>query len=193
TGGGGMLLFQDEELAIKAKHFTTQAKVPHAWEFVHDEIGYNYRMPNINAALGLAQLEQLLQFLESKRNIAHAYNNFFTALNDSKLSQSSQPSTNYTLSGVEGQQIKTSTIQHIKEPTNSTANYWLNCLLLPNRQQRDEFLKYTNENGIMTRPVWELMNRLPMFNNAECGNLSNAEWIADRLVNIPSSPINQYK
>jgi perosamine synthetase len=175
TGGGGMLLFQDKELAKKAKHLTTQAKVPHAWEFVHDEIGYNYRMPNINAALGLAQLEQLPQFLESKRNIAQAYNNFLTTLNHSKPPQQSQPSTN--------QQINASTIQHILEPTNSSSNYWLNCILLPNRNKRDEFLKITNENGIMTRPVWELMNRLPMFNKAECGDLSNAEWIADRLVN----------
>lgn len=170
TGGGGMLLFQDEELAKKAKHLTTQAKVPHAWEFVHDEIGYNYRMPNINAALGLAQLEQLPMFIESKRQIASAYSEFFKNLTESTP-----------------QQINKSTIQHIKEPTNATANYWLNCILLPNRKQRDEFLKYTNENGIMTRPVWELMNRLPMFNNAECGDLTNSEWIADRLVNIPSS------
>ena len=171
TGGGGMLLFQDEELAKKAKHLTTQAKVPHTWEFVHDEIGYNYRMPNINAALGLAQLEQLPQFLESKRNIAQSYNNFFTTLN--LLNPSKPP-----------QQTK---ITHITEPTNSTANYWLNCILLPNRQQRDEFLKYTNENDVMTRPVWELMNRLTMFNVAQCEDISNAEWIADRLVNIPSS------
>jgi len=173
TGGGGMLLFQDEELAKKAKHLTTQAKVSHAWEFVHDEIGYNYRMPNINAALGLSQLEQLPQFLESKRNIAQAYNNFFTTLNRSKPPQPSQQTN----------------IAHITEPSNASSNYWLNCLLLPNRHQRDEFLKYTNENGIMTRPVWELMNRLPMFNDAQCGDFSNAEWIAERLVNIPSSVI----
>lgn len=171
TGGGGMLLFQDEELAKKAKHLTTQAKVPHAWEFVHNEIGYNYRMPNINAALGLAQLEQLPQFLESKRQIAYAYNNFFTNLN---LLNPSKPS----------QQTK---ITHITEPANTTSNYWLNCILLPKRQQRDEFLKYTNENDVMTRPVWELMNRLTMFNVAQCEDISNAEWIADRLVNIPSS------
>jgi aminotransferase in exopolysaccharide biosynthesis len=183
TGGGGMLLFQDVALAKKAKHLTTQAKVPHPWEFVHDEIGYNYRMPNINAALGLAQLEQLPQFLESKRQIAHAYNEFFKTLNGLNHSKLSQPSTI--------QQINDSTIQHINEPINSTSNYWLNCLLLPNRQQRDEFLKYTNENGIMTRPAWELMNRLPMFKNAECDDLSNAEWIADRLVNLPSSPLTQ--
>lgn len=172
TGGGGMLLFQDEELAKKAKHLTTQAKVPHAWEFVHDEIGYNYRMPNINAALGLAQIEQLPMFLESKRQLAHAYSEFFKNLTESTP-----------------QRLNKSTIQYIKEPTNSTANYWLNCILLPNRQQRDEFLEYTNENGVMTRPVWELMNRLPTFTDSECGELINAKWITDRLVNLPSSTI----
>lgn len=180
TGGGGMLLFQDEELAKKAKHLTTQAKVPHAWEFVHDEIGYNYRMPNINAALGLAQLEQLPMFLESKRQIALAYSEFFKNLNESKpsnpskLSKLSQPS----------QQTK---ITHITEPTNSTANYWLNCILLSDRAERDEFLKISNENNVMTRPVWELMNRLPMFTSCETDSLSVANFIAERLVNIPSS------
>jgi perosamine synthetase len=186
TGGGGMLLFQDEKLAQKAKHLTTQAKVPHAWEFVHDEIGYNYRMPNINAALGLAQLEKLPQFLESKRHIAQVYNNFFTNLN---LLNPSKPSKQ--LDDSTHQQINASTIQHITEPTNSTSNYWLNCILLPDRNERDEFLKITNENGIMTRPVWELMNRLPMFKLSQTDALINANFIADRLVNIPSSPIIQ--
>lgn len=174
TGGGGMLLFQEEELAKKAKHLTTQAKVPHSWEFVHDEIGYNYRMPNINAALGLAQLEQLPKFLETKREIAHAYNEFFKTLNSLNHSKPPQPP----------QQTK---ITLIPEPSNASSNYWLNCILLPNQHERDEFLKYTNEIGVMTRPVWELMNRLPMFKDSQCGDLSNAEWIADRLVNIPSS------
>lgn len=159
TGGGGMLLFNDEELAAKAKHLTTQAKVPHSWEFVHDEIGYNYRMPNINAALGVAQLEQIESYLNAKRKLAETYEKFFAHTE----------------------------IQFIPEPENSCSNYWLNCILLSNRNERDVFLKYTNEHGIMTRPVWELMNRLPMFQNAQCGDLSNAEWIADRLVNISSS------
>lgn len=159
TGGGGMLLFNDEQLAAKAKHLTTQAKVPHSWEFVHDEIGYNYRMPNINAALGVAQLEQIDSYLNAKRKLAETYEKFFAQ----------------------------SEIQFISEPENSLSNYWLNCIQLPNRNERDAFLKYTNEHGIMTRPVWELMNRLPMFQNAQCGDLSNAEWIADRLVNISSS------
>lgn len=161
TGGGGMLLFNDEKLAAKAKHITTQAKVPHPWEFVHDEIGYNYRMPNINAALGVAQLEQIEDYLAAKRNLAEAYKKFFAQTE----------------------------FQFIPEPENSRSNYWLNCILLPNRHERDDFLKYSNENGVMTRPVWELMNRLPIFKNAQCGDLSNAEWIADRLVNISSSVI----
>lgn len=161
TGGGGMLLFQDEELASKAKHLTTQAKVPHSWEFVHDEVGYNYRMPNINAALGLAQLEQLPKFLESKRKIAHAYRDFF----------------------------KDSGIKYVDEPGNASSNFWLNCILLPNKVERDSFLKATNENGVMTRPAWELMNHLSMFSSNETGALKNAIYITERLVNIPSSPL----
>ena len=160
TGGGGMLLFNDEKLAAKAKHLTTQAKVPHPWEFVHDEIGYNYRMPNINAAMGVAQLEQIELFLKAKRQLAEAYQNFFA---DKKG------------------------ITYVIEPENTRSNYWLNAILLDTRNERDAFLEYTNMQGIMTRPVWELMNRLPMFQNAPCGDLSNAEWIADRLVNISSS------
>ena len=162
TGGGGMLLFNDENLAQKAKHLTTQAKVPHPWEFVHDEIGYNYRMPNINAAMGVAQLEQIDRFLTAKRKMAEAYKNFFANKKG---------------------------ITYVVEPENTRSNYWLNAILLDNRNERDAFLEYTNKHGIMTRPVWELMNRLPMFQNAQCSDLSNAEWIADRLVNISSSVI----
>ena len=161
TGGGGMLLFNDELLAQKAKHLTTQAKIPHAWEFVHDDIGYNYRMPNINAALGVAQLEQIEKFLVAKRKLANAYKTFFTSIG----------------------------IQFVVEPENSTSYYWLNAILLNDRQERNDFLEYTNNKGIMTRPSWELMNRLPMFKDAQCGDLNNAEWIADRLVNISSSVI----
>lgn len=159
TGGGGMLLFNDESLAQRAKHLTTQAKIPHAWEFMHDDIGYNYRMPNINAALGVAQLEQIEKFLVAKRGLANAYKIFFTGIG----------------------------IKFVVEPENSTSNYWLNAILLKDRQERNDFLEYTNKKGIMTRPAWELMNRLPMFKKALCGDLSNAEWIADRLVNISSS------
>lgn len=161
TGGGGMLLFNDPLLAQKAKHLSTQAKVPHLWEFVHDEIGYNYRMPNINAALGLAQLEQIDKFLIAKRKLAHNYRDFFKALK----------------------------INFFEESENSKANYWLNVIILHNRKERDEFLKYMNSNGIMTRPVWELMHKLIMFKNCQNGDLSNAEYLADRVVNIPSSVI----
>jgi len=159
TGGGGMLLFNDEALAARAKHLTTQAKVPHPWNFIHDEIGYNYRMPNINAALGVAQLEQLDAHLAAKRTVAAAYKTFFSG-------------TDFTF---------------FEEPEHARSNYWLNAILLNSGEERDAFLTYTNQNGIMTRPAWELMNRLPMFNNAPCGNLEVAEWIADRLVNITSS------
>ncbi len=167
TGGGGMLLFNDINLAQKAKHLTTQAKVPHAWEFVHDEIGYNYRMPNLNAALGLAQLEKLPGFIQSKRETAAAYQTFFNTYAK--------------------EQNNGSTMRFISEPENSSSNYWLNSILLENKTQRDALLQYTNQNGIMTRPVWQLMNRLPMFTNCQTGPLPNAEKIADGLVNLPSS------
>ncbi|MGD9494599.1 MAG: LegC family aminotransferase [Bacteroidales bacterium] len=163
TGGGGMLLFNDEQMAARAKHLTTQAKVPHAWEFVHDDVGYNYRMPNINAALGVAQLEQIDRFIESKRYIAQQYRLFF----------------------------ENTDVQFMIEPAHSRSNYWLNAIFLNNRSERDAFLAYSNNHGVMTRPAWELMNRLPMFENAQCGDISNAEWIADRLVNITSSVLNK--
>jgi aminotransferase in exopolysaccharide biosynthesis len=161
TGGGGMLLLKDKALAKYAKHLSTQAKVPHQWEFVHDEIGYNYRMPNINAALGLAQLEKLEDYIKIKRSIAERYRHFFATID----------------------------IRFFAEPSDSRSNYWLNCILLNDKKERDLFLKYTNDNNVMTRPAWELMNNLPMFRNAQCGSLSNAEWISNRLVNIPSSVI----
>jgi perosamine synthetase len=169
TGGGGMLLFKDEHLAQKAKHLTTQAKVPHPWEFNHDAIGYNYRMPNINAALGLAQLEQLSQLLESKRQIATAYQTFFDDITN--------------------QQSDQSTIRYFSEPPLSLSNFWLNCILLPNNEERNAFLKYTNENGVMTRPAWKLMNELELFKDCETSMLDNALKLAERLVNIPSSAI----
>ena len=163
TGGGGMMLFRDEELGAFAKHITTQAKVPHRWEFVHDHIGYNYRMPNINAALGCAQLEQIDRFLESKRATAQAYTDYFA----------SEPNG----------------IKFMKEPEGTRSNYWLNAVLLPDREAQQAFLEYTNDHGVMTRPVWELMNRLPMFRDARIDGLKNSQWLADRIVNIPSSVI----
>lgn len=165
TGGGGMLLFQDEELAKKAKHLSTQAKVPHPWEFAHNEIGYNYRMPNINAALGLAQLEQLPVFLKSKRQIALAYKDFFGPLFIS-------PSDH---------------IKFISEPPDTQSNYWLNCILLNSKEDREGFLKYSNENGVMTRPAWQLMSELEMFTECITDDLANSKFISERLVNIPSS------
>jgi len=158
-GGGGAIITDNEKLAKKAKYLTTQAKVPHRWEFVHDEIGYNYRMPNINAALICAQLEQLNYFLKNKRELAALYQEFF----------------------------KGTEMKFVAEPINSTSNYWLNAILLNDRKMRDEFLLYTNDNGVMTRPAWRLMNKLVMFKNAMCGNLDNAEEIENRLVNLPSS------
>lgn len=159
TGGGGMLLFQDEDLAKYAKHLTTQAKLPHPWEFIHDEIGYNYRMPNINAALGLAQLEKLDRFLHSKKELAIEYDQFF----------------------------KRSPVEFVREPEFASSNYWLNGILFKNLEERNSFLEYSNAAGVMTRPVWHLINRLPCFKNCLSIDLKNSEWLADRLVNIPSS------
>lgn len=160
TGGGGMLLFNDEELGAYAKHLTTQAKIPHRWEFRHDHIGYNYRMPNINAALGCAQLEHIEEYVEDKRATAASYRDYFSRMDG---------------------------IEFFVEPENTRSNYWLNAVLLPNREEQQAFLQYTNDNGVMTRPIWELMNRLPMFENCETDHLTNTRMFADRVVNIPSS------
>ena len=160
TGGGGMLLFMDEELAKLAKHLTTQAKVPHRWEFVHDHIGYNYRMPNINAAIGCAQMEHLEEFVLNKRETAAKYAEFFKDMED---------------------------VDFFIEPTDCRANYWLNAVVLKDKAAQLEFLQQTNDNGVMTRPIWELMNRLPMFEHCQNDGLENTIWFADRVVNIPSS------
>lgn len=176
TGGGGMLLTNDEELGKHIKHLTTQAKIPHPWEYAHDFIGYNYRMPNLNAALGVAQMEKLEEILASKRKTAKAYNDFFNQRKSSTLN-------------FEHGTLNLDSIKHITELDNSISNYWLNAILLPNRQERDEFLKFTNEKGVMTRPIWQLMNKLEMFSDAQCGDLSNSEWLVDRVVNVPSSVI----
>ena len=161
TGGGGMLVTDDEELAKEAKHLTTTAKVPHPYEYIHDEIGYNYRLTNLAAALGVAQMENLPLFIEKQRDLANKYDNFF----------------------------KDTAIEFIKEPKDSTSNYWLNAVVLKDKEERDAFLKYTNDNGVMTRCIWRLMNRLDMFKDAQTGNLDNAEWLEDRVVNISSSVI----
>ena len=159
TGGGGMMLFQDSDLGTYAKHLTTQAKVPHRWNFVHDHIGYNYRMPNINAALGCAQLENLERFVEDKRNTAKEYAAFFKTVSD---------------------------IEFFEEPENCRSNYWLNVIILKDKSAQIEFLEETNNAGIQTRPIWELMPRLHMFKDCETDGIKNAIWLADRVVNIPS-------
>lgn len=159
TGGGGILLFNDPELGAYAKHLTTQAKVPHRWEFIHDHIGYNYRMPNINAALGCAQMENIERYVENKRETAAIYKQFFAD----------------------------SGINFFTEPKDCHSNYWLNAVLLPDKVERDQFLEYTNNHGVMTRPVWGLMNKLPMFASCETADLTNTNWLEERIVNIPSS------
>jgi perosamine synthetase len=159
-GGGGALVTDDEALAVRAKHLTTQAKKPHRWEFNHDEIGYNYRMPNLNAAMACAQLEQLDAFVANKRALAAEYRSFFE-----------------DFSGL--------AFKH--EPEDSQSNYWLNAIEAKTIEERDRFLEQSNENGVMTRPAWTLMHRLPMFAECFCGDLENSEYLFDRLINIPSS------
>lgn len=159
TGGGGMIVTDDEDLAKKAKHITTTAKVPHPYKYIHDEVGYNYRLTNLAAALGVAQMENLAKFLESKRTLAHSYKEFF----------------------------ESKEIDFLKEPKDSWSNYWLNAVVLKDKIERDSFLEFTNTGGVMTRPIWTLMNKLEMFKDAQCGKLNNAQWLEERVVNIPSS------
>tara|TARA_B110000977_G_scaffold176774_1_gene232776 strand:- start:2295 stop:3434 length:1140 start_codon:yes stop_codon:yes gene_type:complete len=161
AGGGGCIITNDKILAKKAKHITTTAKVPHKWDFIHDSIGYNYRMPNLNAALLVAQIENLNSFIKNKRIIAKKYEIFF----------------------------KNTDYNFFKEPKNSKSNYWLNSIILKNKKKKEEFLKASNSNGIMTRPIWMLMNKLPMNKNAQCDNLKNSNWLFERIINIPSSAI----
>lgn len=158
TGGGGMIL-SGEALGARAKHLTTTAKKPHPYEYVHDEVGYNYRLPNLNAALGCAQLEQLETFIAQKRDLASRY----------------------------AVQLKGSDLNFFSEPADCRSNYWLNAVLCENLQHRDALLKATNDNGVMTRPVWALMNHLPMYSSSRCGALPMAEWLEARIVNLPSS------
>lgn len=162
SGGGGVIVTDDEKLAKRAKHLTTTAKVAHPFEYVHDEIGYNYRMPNLNAALIVAQLEQLEKFIDSKRALALQYEEFF-----------------------KGQDK----IDFIKEPENSKSNYWLQSVIVKDVENRDKFLEFTNKNGVMTRPIWKLMNELEMFKNAQCSTLENSKYLEERVVNISSSVI----
>jgi dTDP-4-amino-4,6-dideoxygalactose transaminase len=161
AGGGGCIITNNEELSIKAKHLTTTAKLPHQWEFNHDQIGYNYRMPNLNAALLVAQLEKLDLFLSKKREVAEKYKAFF----------------------------KESDIIFAEEIRSAKSNYWLNSIVFENLKHRNLFLDITNSANISTRPAWTLMNKLPMFKDCQKDGLKNSIWLESRIVNIPSSPI----
>jgi len=160
SGGGGAIITDDATIATQLKHLSTQAKIPHKYEYNHDQIGYNYRIPNINAALACAQLEQLDAFVKDKREIAETYHHHLEKLTG---------------------------ISSIKEISSSFSNYWLNAVMLNSRQKRDEFLEYMSSKDIMVRPVWNLMNHLEMFKQSPSSSLENSEFLADRVVNIPSS------
>lgn len=161
-GGGGALITNDDAIGLRAKHVSTTAKVPHPYEFFHDEIGFNYRMPNLNAALACAQLEQLTEILRGKRVLAENYIELF----------------------------KDSNITFKQEPDGTTSNYWLNAIQLEDLDARNAFLKATNESGVMTRPIWTLMSKLPMFKDCERDDLKNSIWLEERIINLPSSYIN---
>jgi perosamine synthetase len=160
SGGGGAIITDDEELAKRAKYLSTQAKIPHKWEYKHDAIGYNYRMPNLNAALACAQLEQLDFYIKNKRELNDNYAQFLVGNGDVKL---------------------------VQEVKNAKSNYWLNAVILKDKSERDNFLEELNSKGVMTRPIWVLMNHLEMFKDCPKSDLSNSEWLEDRVVNIPSS------
>lgn len=162
TGGGGTVLCRDVELGKHTKHVTTTAKVPHPYEFFHDEPGFNYRLPNLNAALGCAQMESLPAFLQQKRLIAQQYQAFFA----------------------------NTEFDFVVEPDYAQSNYWLNAVICPDEEIRDRLLKTTNDAGVMTRPIWKLMHRLPFLSNSLRGDLTNSEFIEARLINLPSSPMS---
>ena len=159
TGGGGMIVTDDEALAARAKHLTTTAKVPHPYEYLHDELGYNFRMPNLNAALGCAQMVQLEGFLATKRNIAGRYAAFCDEHG----------------------------IEFVREPASAQSNYWLNAIVLGSVEERDAFLEYSNGQGIMTRPLWKPMVDLPMFSDCQHDGLAMSRWLEERVVCLPSS------
>lgn len=165
TGGGGMVLCKTQEQGARTKHVTTTAKVPHPFEFYHDEPGFNYRMPNLNAALGCAQMEVLESYLVQKRQLAEQYQHFFAG----------------------------SEFTFVTEPEYATSNYWLNAIICPDTASRAQILEETNSAGVMTRPIWQLMHRLPMFENALRGDLTQSEFIEAHLINIPSTPIQLSK
>ena len=159
TGGGGMIVTDDEALARRAKHLTTTAKIPHPYEFVHDEVGYNYRLPNLNAALGCAQMERLPEMLAIKAEVARRYAAFFAGTG----------------------------IGFVEPLPGSIAHRWLNAIVLDSEAARDEFLQATNAQGVMTRPIWRLMPRLAMYRDCQHDGLENSYWLEARVVNLPSS------
>jgi perosamine synthetase len=158
TGGGGMLITDDESLAERARHLSTTAKRKHRWEFYHDEVGYNLRLPNVNAAIGCAQMEYFDRILENKRATASLYKSFFEATG----------------------------VPFLDEPSGARSIFWLNAIFAKDRAERDEFLGYSNDNGVQTRPAWTLMSKLPPYAGCPRGPIGNAEWLEDRIINIPS-------
>lgn len=158
-GGGGAIITDDKDLAEKGKHLTTTAKIPHPWEYIHDEVGYNYRLPNLNAAMACGQLEQLGNFIRRKRELSEKYDEFF----------------------------KNFEFLFVKEPEHAKSNYWLNAIACEDRGRRDALLNYTNKKGIQTRPLWRLMNELDCFKGFQSDTIENAKWLQERIVNLPSS------
>ena len=159
TGGGGMLVTDDECIAERVRYLSTTAKQPSKWEFLHTEAGFNLRMPGINAAVGVAQLECLEQILANKRETAQLYQEFFSNMN----------------------------LSTIMEPAGARSNYWLNAILLGGKEERVAFLEYTNGNGVQTRPIWKLMYKLPPYEKCQKTEMNNSEWLEERVVNLPSS------
>lgn len=162
TGGGGAIYSRDINMAKRVKHLTTTAKIPHPWAFDHDEMGFNYRMPNLNAALGCAQLEQLDGFLDSKRKIAEKYKDFFTTCYKDR-------------------------IEFVTESKDCQSNYWLNTILLKNKSERDNFLQASHKAGIFCRPVWNLMTETVIYQDCIKENIQVSQELRDRVVNLPSS------
>ncbi|WMN61493.1 LegC family aminotransferase [Pseudoalteromonas xiamenensis] len=159
TGGGGAILCQSKDTGKRIKHLTTTAKVQHQYEYYHDEIGFNFRLPNINAALGCAQMEKIEMILLNKRELANEYRQFFSK----------------------------SEYKFVNEPLNCRSNYWLNAIICPDESSKKYLLETTNQHNVMTRPIWTLMNELPMFSSCMCGRLSVSQWLAKHVVNLPSS------
>lgn len=162
TGGGGAILTNDEKLADYAKHLTTTAKKPHKWAYDHDEIGYNFRMPNLNAALGCAQLKKMPIFIEQKRQLTNVYEQFVSQLDGVTL---------------------------FKEPSHTKGNYWLQTLILNERHNREEVLDFLNENGVMSRPIWTPLHKLAPYKIMPKANLDSTLKLEKRIINIPSTPL----